>query len=128
MDNQSDIKRFVKHTLGCSCPDEVFEKIESRRCSDLAGTYSLTIGDRLLIYVVKLQADIDLEPLLDAVLEAGVAERDKRSLNRFRMVLVSPAPEPVRIRAEQVFSVSKMTDERTHLHVVSESQAKALMR
>ncbi|MFC1773859.1 hypothetical protein ACFL3A_10970 [Pseudomonadota bacterium] len=50
-------------------------------------------------------------------------ERDKKGFNRFRLVLVDASPDVLRSSAELAFESSGYADEKTHLHVVNESDA-----
>ena len=55
--NPGPIERFVRETLGCNCPAEVFARIED---DSLPSTNSgppirrIAIGSRLLIYLVDI--------------------------------------------------------------------------
>lgn len=84
------VKEFVRNTLGCQCPEEVFEKIEvgsEVKAADYTIEKRINIGDRLLVYIVdgdKLQYD-DLKNLITV----GKEERDNSDFNRFRLVVLS---------------------------------------
>ena len=56
----------------------------------------------------------------------GVGERDKKGFNRFRLVFVTSRPDELRGLAEQAFNSSGYTDEKTHLHIASESDVESL--
>ena len=112
------IERFVRDALGCACPDEVFLSIVSQ-AADSGQAAKIEIGGRLLIYLI----DTDRAPWrIDEVgvtLQRGVAERNRRGFNRFRLVLVASLPERLRATAEQAFGRSPHRDDRVHLHVVA---------
>jgi len=118
----SSIENFVRVTLGCSCPDEVFRSITIDRApmSGAAnGCARLVIGDRLLIYVLEpAAASGSIEPLT-GLASAGLAERNARGLNRFRLVVATPRPirhlEEVQARFARVAG----SDDRAHLHLVA---------
>jgi hypothetical protein len=120
------IKKFVQNTLGCTCPDKVFEQIEDRfvQPSSSPHSRSITIGGRLLIYVWEADGQGNLQEGLYAMLEAGQKERDARGLNRFRAVLSVETPYAVAPRANQYFSLFEGRDDRMHIHVVPKGDLK----
>ena len=121
MQTYTEIKRFVQETLGCSCPEEVFNKIDyQKECDGITGS-KVSVGDRLLIYIITMDGKSNIQGVINSALERGVEERDKKGLNRFRLVLVASHPEELRSSAEQAFNDSGYTNEKTHLHVVNES-------
>jgi hypothetical protein len=121
MQTYTEIKRFVQETLGCSCPEEVFNKIDyQKECDGISGS-KVIVGDRLLIYLITMDSKSNIQGVINSALERGVEERDKKGLNRFRLVLVTSHPDELRSSAEQAFNDSGYTNEKTHLHVVNES-------
>jgi len=54
MQTYQEIKRFVQETLGCSCPEEVFNKIDYQKESDDISGRRINVGDRLFIYIITL--------------------------------------------------------------------------
>ena len=126
MQMYSKIKRFVQETLGCSCPEEVFNKIDYQKESDGISGRKITVGDRLLIYIISTDRESNIQGVIDSALERGVVERDKKGFNRFRLVLVTSCPDELRSSAEQAFDNSGYTDEKTHLHIVNESDVESL--
>jgi hypothetical protein len=124
MQTYKEIKRFVQETLGCSCPEEVFNKIDyQKECDGISGS-KVNVGDRLLIYIIFMDGKSDIQGVIESALARGIVERDKKGLNRFRLVLVSSSPDELRSSAEQAFAGSGYTNEKTHLHVVNESDVK----
>jgi hypothetical protein len=115
------IKHFVQEILGCSCPEEVVNKIDYQKENDGISGSKVNVGDRLLIYIISMDRKSSIQGVINSALEQGVEERDKKGLNRFRLVLVSSRPDELRSLAEHAFDSSGYTDEKTHLHVVSES-------
>jgi hypothetical protein len=113
------VVRFVRGTLGCTCPDEVFDEIEleTRSAPGLslealgadAVEQVLHVGGRLLI---ALCPTLD-ERRLQALLRAGVALRDARGYNRFRVAIAGSGPAP-----ERVAELLGGLDDRVHVHVV----------
>ncbi len=121
MNRLFQIKDFVRHTLGCTCPDKVFEQIEDRQVLSTVSphTRSITIGNRLLVYIWKVKGSDNLGENLLAMLAAGRRERDARGLNRFRAVLaVDGGRHQVETEVHQYFSSYPDRDDRMHLHVV----------
>lgn len=122
MNNYPEIKNFVQKTLGCACPEEVFNKIDYQQASGGIWKKKINVGDRLLIYIIAMNDKSDIRELISTALKQGVIERNNAGLNRFRMVLVSSHPERIRDSAEQAFINSQYADEKTHLHIVSEKE------
>ena len=121
MQTDTAIKRFVQETLGCSCPEEVFNKIDYQKaCEGISGS-KVNVGDRLLIYIISIDGESDIQGVINPALKRGVEERDKKVFNRFRLVLVTSRPDELRSSAEQAFNSSVYANEKTHLHVVNES-------
>ena len=121
MQTYTEIKRFVQETLGCSCPEEVFNQIDyQKKCDDISGR-KINVGERLLIYIITMGGKSNIQGVISSALERGVEERDEKGLNRFRLVLVASRPDELRSSAEHAFDSSGCADEKTHLHVVSES-------
>jgi hypothetical protein len=119
------IKHFVQHTLGCSCPEEVFRSIEVRRNVRLNSFITLDsaiiIGNRLLVYIAVAGSTGCIEEHLPALVAVGMKERHEKKLNRFRLVLVVDDPEEVRWIAERQFEELRGGDEKIHLHVIKKN-------
>ena len=120
MNSHPSIKEFVQDTLGCSCPDKVFEQIEDRQVSHPSSphTRAITVGGRLLIYIWKADGQDEFQEKIPAMLEAGRKEREARGLNRFRAVLAVENPQTAGPAADLCFSHFKNRDDRMHIHVV----------
>ena len=121
MRDDRDIIEFVRHTLGCTCPDEVFDQIEYQEGSGHIGTYtrSITLGARLLIYIWETDDPVLIKANLAAMLHSGKDERDRRGLNRFRAIVATDDVERIGVVAQEVFQDFTDRDEKMHLHVVS---------
>lgn len=115
MQKYPEIKRFVQETLGCSCPEDVFNKIDYQKESSGISGRKINVGDRLLIYIITTDGESNIQGVIDSALEHGVEERDSRGFNRFRLVLVASRPVELRSMAEYAFDSSGFTDEKTHL-------------
>jgi hypothetical protein len=122
-----EIKRFVQETLGCSCPEDVFNTIDCQQESDGLSGRKIIVGDRLLIYIITVDRESDIQGVMGPALQQGVGERDQKGFNRFRLVLVASRPDELRGPAEHAFDSSEYTDEKTHLHIVKESDVKSFM-
>ena len=122
MESQLLIKKFVQNVLGCTCPDKVFGQIEDNHVLPSMSPHSrsISIGERLLIYVWKVEDRLEeLQEGLLAMLEAGKKERDADGLSRFRAVLAVENPEIIAPMANFYFSRFQGKDDRMHIHVIS---------
>ena len=119
----SALARFVRDVLGCACPEEVLRSITDDRGRLIPGVdvkvTRLDVGGRLLVYVVPAPAPRKLRSAVAAAVEAGIAERDRRAFNRFRLVLTTDTPAAFEQPARDAFAACGVIDERVHLHVVS---------
>jgi hypothetical protein len=118
--NEENIVEFVRNVLGCKCPDEVFDKIEHVHGDARTNIYtrSITIGDRLLIYVWETNDPLLVEAKLPAMLADGKNERDRRGLNRFRAVIATDDVDGIGPIAQRVHSNFSDKDDKVHLHIV----------
>ena len=115
--------RFIRHTLGCECPDELLRRIvcdrEPAASEGEPGRTRIDAGGRLLVYVIRSGGDpAGLRSAVRAALEAGIEERDRRGFNRFRLVLATADVDAVDTGACQAFAGLHRPDDRIHLHVV----------
>ena len=122
MINKEEIKQFVRETLGCDCPDEVFQHIDYRADviagNDVLLDYEINIGNRLLIFVVTIDELGSIGQLISQLVWDGTNKRNQESFNRFRLVLLAQSPADV---AEEAFAIfqSLGAGEGVHLHVVA---------
>jgi len=117
---KGDIKTFVQQTLGCGCPEEVFQHIDSQSNVKLNGivlSRRIKIGNRLLIYIVELADASSVKQHLAFLVTSGRKERDRIGFNRFRLVLTADDITEVQKVAEAVFAVINR-DGKVHLHVI----------
>jgi len=122
MQNKQHLISFVQNTLGCTCPNEIFEQIETAK-ETTKTLKQITLGQRLLIYLWETDSPVALAHELPVLVAKGKAERDQRGLNRFRLVIVSTMPEQLAPVAEQIFAPLN-SDEKVHLHVVLQADIK----
>lgn len=118
---QASIERFVRGTLGCGCPDEVFQSIAISRLPAAAGRppmVQLLVGSRLLIHVVAMPADTALGDWIEQLATNGRVARDRHGYNRFRLVIASPpSAAPPRGISER-FARAVTGDAHAHLHLL----------
>lgn len=121
MDDEG-IREFVRKTLGCTCPDEVFQHIECQTGIDIDDNlvldYEMNVGNRLLVYVARVEDADSLGPTLSQLVRAGMHKRDKDGFNRLRLVLLTQRPTFVAKEASDIFQSLGITDEKVHLHVI----------
>ena len=122
LQDKDRIIAFVRNTLGCTCPEEVFEKIETEDVRTEAALYDqkITIGGKLLILIKEVGAPDALHEQLPLLLAEGKAERDRNGLNRFRAVLATDKVLAVSDVATGIFNDFNGRDGKIHLHVVDE--------
>ena len=118
----SDLQRFVRGTLGCKCPDDVFQSVAIDRREDHT---RLMIGNRLLIYVMETTAEPLAGRTVSRLAEQGLADRNSQRLNRFRLVVACPQSSADLPSATAAFAAVAGDDDRAHLHVISAGQLPA---
>lgn len=122
------IERFVRGTLGCGCPDEVFEHLVISRIPAIAGRppiVQLQVGSRLLIHVVAPPDGAAANGWIEQLAANGRAARDRHGYNRFRLVIASPAPPKAAREIQDRFARAIVGDEKAHLHFVGCEQLPA---
>jgi hypothetical protein len=123
--DKEEIKTFVKQTLGCACPEEVFEFIDCQSHIKLNDNIVLrnkiNIGNRLLIYVMESNNSDSIKNILPFLVNAGKTERDNLKFNRFRLVLVTDKLDELKETAEKLFNTVNR-DDKVHLHVVDRNK------
>ena len=91
IDAAGELIRFVRETLGCGCPDEVFDRIVIDTSKH--GEAGLDVGGRLLVRVLaEKNVDRLVETFPDTV-ERLRNERDRRGFHRVRLVVTRPRPD-----------------------------------
>lgn len=119
MSQKTAIQKFVRNVLGCTCPDEVFEQIDIGPVT--SGDYRwlrLLIGERLLIYIARMDNQEQINTELPVLLQSGREERDHRGYNRFRAVLATTDRLRFEPAAHRVFQRWEDRDPDTFLHLV----------
>jgi len=93
MSRNPRLEQLVRDSLGCNCPDEVFRDIdELPSAPDGPVTRSWVIGDRLMVQILPTDDARALATRLPELLAAARRERDRRGLNRARLVIASDDP------------------------------------
>ena len=124
--SNTKIKTFAQQTLGCGCPEEVFDSIDCQRDIELSPQIVLTnkinIGNRLLIYILQTDDMNFIKSNLPAIVQSGIKERDSKALNRVRFVIVAEKPEEIKPGAENIFKNLASKDEKIHLHLINKKE------
>ena len=122
MEEKDRVKDFVQCTLGCGCPEEVFESIQRTTDVKISNRIwlkeKIKIGERLLIYVVEVDSIEELNTIVPGLIIAGRDERDRIEFNRFRLVVATDNIEELKPIAGEIFMTSSDVDEKVHLHLV----------
>ena len=113
------LEHFIRSTLRCKCPDEVFQSVTIDRADSHA---RLVIGNRLLIYVLEAAAVHAAGKAVCRLTGQGLADRNALRLNRFRLVVASAQPTQVLADAKAGFAKAAGDDDRAHLHVLAADQ------
>jgi hypothetical protein len=121
---KESIEPFVRDTLGCNCPSEVFEQIDidtaSTQFDGLPHDGLIEIGGRLLVLIVRVDDGSSLQDALADYIDRGRRYRDENGFNRFRMVVACDNAGDVSPLLSQRFSDLAGMDDRLHLHVLSQ--------
>jgi hypothetical protein len=118
MVNLEKLRHFVRETLGCDCPEEVFEDVVigvPRVFLELEGPsiFQTMIGRRLLVSVVPLNALSDIRTEACLLLQNGRRVRDAHQLGRFRLVLVGDLD---RETVKWLTAEADRIDPKVHVH------------
>jgi len=121
--NNEKIKAFVKDTLGCGCPDKVFEKIDTSEL--LTAEYEkeivrIVIGDTLLIYIICPVNSADFSDSVEAIALAGKNDRDKNHYNRFRLVVSGLESDDLQAKVFGRFKTLFDIDDKMHIHFLGQ--------
>jgi hypothetical protein len=126
-----EVEDFIRGTLGCDCPDEVFEQISLSPVSPLPGLPidgSLEVGGRLLIYVSIVKDIHVLTERFEQIVREGKHVRDSRGFNRFRFVIVTPQVEASKAVLAPLFSSLPFVDDKVHLHIITDEGITAMFQ
>jgi hypothetical protein len=130
--SQTDtITRFVRGTLGCQCPDDVFQSIVigPQHAPDNGAPFTrLLVGNRLLIYILETRTAKATAAAVSMLVTLGRTERDDKQYNRFRLVIVVDDPTEFLPAARSSFASVAGTDDRAHLHILTTDQLPHALR
>jgi len=122
MTDNKAITEFVRNTLGCNCPEEVFKYIDCRTVvnidENIELAYEINIGNRLLIFAARIDEVDSLRSAIPKLVRAGIKKRDENKFNRFRLVLLTAPVIDIAEQASEIFS-SLAADDKVHLHVIN---------
>lgn len=122
--NLSAVRTLVRQSLGCGCPESVFDYVVVgypavfESVADEKAEIQLLVGKRLLISIIDLKVGYHKDLLIEQALRKGQDLRDRYSLNRFRLVLIG---EPGEYPLED-WQKRFCQDDRMHLHVLRKSE------
>jgi hypothetical protein len=109
--------RFVRETLGCACPSEVFDHYQVQLLESGHKPFvQMIMGDRLLVRIANVSSLHSLEEEIWDMLSEGLEERERRGLNRFRLVMVETPQSRVKGNFTEL---AEKAGPRVHLHVIS---------
>jgi hypothetical protein len=120
---KNKIKEFARNTLGCNCPEEVFDYIDCQSHVEIdqnsKADYVINIGNRLLIFAACIDRKNSLRTVISELTQAGIKKRNKEKFNRFRLILLTSETIDSK-QAQQIFE-SLLIDEKTHLHIIDKN-------
>jgi hypothetical protein len=120
--NVRAVKRFVREVVGCTCPDEVFKRVEVKPGSSAirssSADYEINIGRRLLIVLSSDPVESFSPARLEKVMAEGRTARDAGKFNRFRFIVQAGNAPEVEKQFLRLFEGLATKDEKTHLHVI----------
>jgi hypothetical protein len=114
---RSRVVALVRGLLECTCPEEIFDHYQVRKqVFRSLPLIEVIMGDRLLVWIIDGGKVPDPGQALRQLLKAGLAERERRGLNRFRLVVVGDFPS----WEERWAHLAEEMDPKVHLHVLPE--------
>ena len=125
------IRRLVRDTLGCTCPDKVLAQIEYRthvnQDAELTDLRTIVVGRRLLIYLWETNDPTRIRSVLPRLIRAGRDQRDHEGLNRYRAVIITEDVDSIGTLARRLFSRLEARDQRVYLHVIDRREVVDLL-
>jgi hypothetical protein len=125
------IERFIRQELGCQCPAAVFSRIGVEDAPEEFGVWPqgqlISVGERLLILVVRSDDPDTLHRMLGKLLLEGRRLREARGFNRFRLVIATTRADVTGPSLREDFERLGRIDERLHLHIISPEQLPAIL-
>jgi hypothetical protein len=119
MGAKARVRAFVQGTLGCTCPDALFETANIEFAPQVPDAlFEIAVAGRLLVRCYRVGEAADLAASLPAWVAAGRAARDGKGMHRFRLALATEAPQRVLEAASAALEGCREGDERVHVHVL----------
>ncbi len=117
LSHKPHVLELVRRRLGCQCPEEVFDhyQVQYINCGDIP-VVQLIMGRKLLIRMVDAPRLTGAVEPLSELLDQGRRERDRRRLNRFRLVVTGPLPA---LTPTETDALQPFLGERVHLHIMA---------
>jgi hypothetical protein len=116
------VKRFVREVVGCTCPEEVFKRVEvkpgSSAIRSCSADYEINVGGRLLIVLSSEPVEGFSPARLEKVMAEGRRARDAGKFNRFRFIVQADNAPEVGKQFSRLFDGLATKDEKNHLQVV----------
>jgi hypothetical protein len=109
-------ERLVRGRLGCECPDSVFAHFQIQvLAAGPAPMVQLIMGGKLLVWIMNAGDASRPADTVPEILRMGLLERDRRGLNRFRLVVAGKiAPES----ADAFARTAESLDPKVHFHTL----------
>jgi len=122
MEYKKLIKTFARDILSCGCEEEVFNHIDHQSRVPIEGGIEadkrINIGNRLLVYIMKVNDIGFTKDNLGKIVTAGKNDRDTGGFNRFRLALIAPESAATTGTLSAIFDVLRDGDEKLHLHII----------
>jgi len=116
LSQRANATALIRNTLGCGCSETVFHHYQIRlRASGEIPLVQMVMGDRLLLHLMDADERKELENIVPLLVLEGIEERDRRGLNRFRLVMVGRVP---RVLAETFMDMAGSMDPKAHVHIL----------
>jgi hypothetical protein len=122
VENPSGMRKFIRETLGCGCPEEVFDNLvlaEETIGDGEAAVRTLLVGNRLLVVMLSCRDWNDLSGILPQLVGHYRQKRDEMGFNRVRLVVACDQPALLQPAASLCFAGLPGVDERMHLHLLT---------
>jgi hypothetical protein len=115
--DKSTVRRLVQNGLGCGCPEDVFDHyVVSRRETRHGSFVQMVLGNRLLVWIFDVERVDTSSASIGEILLQGRMERDRRELNRFRLVLSGPVQDR---HLEPLEKLPQLAYPKVHLHNIT---------
>jgi hypothetical protein len=120
------IQQFVRLTLGCACPEEVFRHTICQHSVPLTDklwlSHKIDIGSRLLIYVFTANNRALVMNVLPELVSIGKNERERKGYKRLRLVIASDHPDTISVPAKKTFNTLDSIDKKIDLHIIHSNE------